>query len=299
MMAQISSTRVSWDDLVAVRAVAKAGSVRRAAADIGLAHTTLARRIEAAETALGIVAFVRSTEGYALTEAGQAILTHIDRMAEEAEALGRVVGSGDLSPQGVVRVSLPPAVLTHYLLGALPGFRADYPGISLDFNTQYGYSNLDRHETDIAIRYQDSPVDHLVGTCVGVSQESAYATPEQIALVAGGQARLIAWSRGEIFRRRAAYFGLGEVEIGFTCVDVGGQVGLAEAGLGIAFLSTQVGDGLPGLRRVVPDKVIALRKIWVLTHPDLRRSPRIRAVTGFLVEALRTALAPQPARGGL
>lgn len=291
-MVQLSSDRVSWDDLAAIRAVAKARSVRRAAEDLGLAHTTLARRIDAAEAALGIVAFVRSVQGYALTEAGHSILTHIDRMAEEADALGRVVGGGDLSPQGVVRVSLPPAVLTHYLLAALPRFQAAFPAISLDFNTQYTYSDLDRHETDIAIRYQNNPENHLVGICVGVSQESAYATAEQIALVAKGQAKLIAWSRGDGFRQRAESFGLSETEIGFTCADVVGQIALAEAGLGIALLSTHVGDGSSKLRRVVPGRAVALRKIWVLTHPDLRRSPRVRAVTGFLVEVLRSVLAP-------
>jgi DNA-binding transcriptional LysR family regulator len=290
-MVQISSTDVSWDDLAAIRAVAKTRSIRRAATAMGVAHTTLARRIEAAELALGIVAFVRSVRGYVPTEAGLAILAHIDRMADEAESLARAVAGGDLSPKGVVRVSLPPAVLTHYLLHALPQFQARFPDISLDFDTQYSYSNLDRHESDIAIRYQNTPEDHLVGTCVGTSQESAYATPAQIALIPSGQARLIAWSRGEVFRRRAAVFGLGEAEIGFLCVDVEGQIGLAEAGLGIAFLATGVGDRLAKLRRVDPDKAISLRRVWVLTHPDLRKSARIRAVTGFLVDTLRFALA--------
>ena len=168
-MVQISSAKVSWDDLAAILAVARARSIRRAADELGVAHTTLARRIEAAEAALGIVAFVRSVQGYALTEAGQSILSHVERMAEEAEALGRVLAGGDQAPQGTVRITLPPAVLTYCLMNALPKFHAEFPAINLDFDTQYGFSNLNRNDADIAIRYQTAPQDHLVGICVGTT----------------------------------------------------------------------------------------------------------------------------------
>ena len=289
-MVQIGSTNVSWDDLAAILAVARARSIRRAADELGVAHTTLARRIEAAEAALGIVAFVRSVQGYALTEAGQSILSHVERMAEEAEALGRVLAGGDQAPQGTVRITLPPAVLTYCLMNALPKFHAEFPAINLDFDTQYGFSNLNRNDADIAIRYQTAPQDHLVGICVGTTHESAYATAEHMALIASREAKLIAWSRGDVFKRRAETFGLGHLDIAFTCVDVHGQVGLAESGLGVAILPTIIGDNSKKLRRVIPAQTLAVRPVWVLTHPDLRKSIRVRTVSTFLVNELKFLL---------
>ena len=122
-MVQISSTKVSWDDLAAILAVARAKSIRRAADELSVAHTTLARRIEAAEASLGIVAFVRGVQGYALTEAGQSILGNVERMAEEAEAMKRVLAGGDQSPHGTVRVTQPLPVLSYCLMEALPEFQ--------------------------------------------------------------------------------------------------------------------------------------------------------------------------------
>ena len=290
-MVQKHSTNPSWDDLSAILAVARAKSIRKAADELGVAHTTLARRIEAAEASLGIVAFIRSVQGYALTEAGQAVVAHVERMAEEAEALHRSVAGGDVSPRGIVRVSLPPAVLTYCLMESLPQFHAQFPLIDLDFDTQYGYSDLDRHEADIAIRYQQSPKDHLVGTCVGTSHEYAYAT----AIVAqqfkkGKNPSLIGWSRSTAFRKRAAVFGLGENRIQHVCVDVHGQVALAEKNLGIAILPSLVGDNSKTLRRLIPKIYHPTNPIWVLSHPDLRRSFRVRTVSAFLIETLKSQL---------
>ena len=290
-MVQKSSTVPSWDDLAAILAVARARSIRRAADELGVAHTTLVRRIEAAEASLGIVAFIRSVQGYALTEAGQAVVSHVERMAEEAEALNRNVAGGDVSPRGIVRVSLPPAVLTYCLMESLPQFHALFPLIDLDFDTQYGYSNLDRHEADIAIRYQSSPKDHLVGTCVGTSHEYAYATETiENQFNKGESPGLIGWSRSAAFRKRAAVFGLGENRIQHVCVDVHGQVALAEKDLGIAILPSLVGDKSKTLRRLFQNIYHPTNPIWVLTHPDLRRSFRVRTVSAFLIETLKGLL---------
>ena len=290
-MVQKRSIDQSWDDLAAILAVARARSIRKAADALGVAHTTLARRIEAAEASLGIVAFIRSVQGYALTEVGQVVVAHVERMAEEAESLHRSVAGGDVSPRGIVRVSLPPAVLTYCLMESLPKFHRQFPLIDLDFDTQYGYSDLDRHEADIAIRYQQSPKDHLVGTCVGTSHEYAYASEALAKRFRAGEAvGLIGWSRRAAFLKRAAVFGLGENRIQHVCVDVHGQAALAAKGLGIAILPSMVGDRSKTLRRLFPKIYHPTNPIWVLSHPDLRRSIRVRTVSAFLIETLKGLL---------
>ncbi|MDP8995955.1 MAG: LysR family transcriptional regulator [Pseudomonadota bacterium] len=290
-MVQKRSTDQSWDDLAAILAVARARSIRKAADALGVAHTTLARRVESAEASLGIVAFIRSVQGYALTEAGQAVVAHVERMADEAESLHRSVAGGDVSPRGIVRVTLPAPVLTYCLMEKLPKFHRQFPLIDLDFDTQYGFSDLDRHEADIAIRYQRSPQEHLVGTCVGASHEYAYASEALLNKFRAGEAvGLIGWSRSAAFLKRASVFGLGEHRIQHVCEDVHGQVALAENGLGIAILHNMVGDGSKILRRLFPKTYRPTNPIWVLSHPDLRRSFRVRTVSAFLIETLKGLL---------
>jgi DNA-binding transcriptional LysR family regulator len=61
----------------------------------------------------------------------------------------------------------------------------------------------------------------------------------------------------------------------------------ARAGPGLALLPCYVGDPAPGLRRAAPRPPAAARSaLWLLTHDDLKRTARIRAVMDFLAIAL-------------
>lgn len=290
-MVQIRSTLPAWDDLEAILLVSRSKSIRAAAEELGVAHTTLARRIEAAEDRLGVKAFVRSTQGYALTEAGQTMVAFIERMAEEADALRRGLGDADRVPQGLVRVSLPPAVLTHCIMAALPRFHLAYPRITLDFDVRYSFSDLDRNDADVAVRYQAKPQDHLVGVKIGNSVEQAYAAPAVLARhVRGDIVPLIAWARNEVFLRRAKSLRLDKLPIAFCCVDVQSQLAMAELGLGIVILPSLVGNSSTLVQPLSPTHSIIASSIWVLTHPDLAKSARIKTVTTFLADTLREAL---------
>jgi DNA-binding transcriptional LysR family regulator len=63
------------------------------------------------------------------------------------------------------------------------------------------------------------------------------------------------------------------------------QVAAARAGLGIAMLPCFLGDTDPGLVRVLPRLERQTYAVWVLTHPDLRNTARIRSFTRFLADA--------------
>ena len=75
-------------------------------------------------------------------------------------------------------------------------------------------------------------------------------------------------------------------------VDVGAAAmhELVAAGVGVQFLACIQGDADPTLVRVGPLDPFASRDLWVLTLPELRDTPRIRAFTDHMVENLRVAL---------
>jgi DNA-binding transcriptional LysR family regulator len=58
------------------------------------------------------------------------------------------------------------------------------------------------------------------------------------------------------------------------------------AGIGLALLPCFLGDRAGELRRVTPLPEDLSVDLWILTHPDIRRMARIRAVTDFLYQAL-------------
>lgn len=58
------------------------------------------------------------------------------------------------------------------------------------------------------------------------------------------------------------------------------------AGLGLAALPTYVGDQSPRLRRLFNLGDDMALDLWLLTHPDLRNTARIKAFNDFIVQAV-------------
>jgi DNA-binding transcriptional LysR family regulator len=227
-----------------------------------------------------------------LTESGHAVVAHIERMADEAESLWRHRNGSDTAPRGIVRVAILPAVLSYCIAPVLPEFGAQYPLIDLDFDTRSGPSDLDRHECDIAISYQDAPDNHLVGTNLGHLSEGAYASDEVAERLANGdKPPLIIWSRSNSTLKRVGQFGFADHRVAFVCPDVSSQIAMAEEGLGIVIVPDIFGGASGELQRLGTVSTVGGRSVWVLTHPDLQRSIRIKAVTGFLTTQLRAILA--------
>ena len=72
-----------------------------------------------------------------------------------------------------------------------------------------------------------------------------------------------------------------------------GQLSAAKAGIGVAALPTTLGDAEETPVQVLPPVDELARSWFLLTHPDLRRTPRIAAFVDHVLEdipALRRAL---------
>jgi DNA-binding transcriptional LysR family regulator len=96
-----------WDDLRYFLAVARKGSIRAAAATLAVNHSTVSRRIDAFETRLGVRAFERLPGGYFLTQAGEELIQHAERVEKEMIAAERRVAGRDAKLSGLLRVTLP------------------------------------------------------------------------------------------------------------------------------------------------------------------------------------------------
>ena len=57
-------------------------------------------------------------------------------------------------------------------------------------------------------------------------------------------------------------------------------------GFGVGWLLCPLADARGELQRIEPPRKDLDTEIWVLTHPDLKRVARIRALTDFLYERL-------------
>src|ERR1700744_6127652 len=96
---------MEWSDLRIFLAVAREGTLGAAARKLGQSQPTMGRRLRALEQAVGQTLFQRTGDGFVLTDEGAAVLSHAERIEEEASAFQRQLAGQDRQLEGMLRIS--------------------------------------------------------------------------------------------------------------------------------------------------------------------------------------------------
>lgn len=277
---------LAWDDLRFLLALSRAGSLVRAGRELGVDHTTVARRIEAVEQALGVRLFVRSPSGYGLTSEGHALLPGVARIEDAVLDLERSTIGRNENLTGIVRVTAGESFGSRYLAPRLGQLRSAHPGLAIELETGSRALDLVRREADVAVRNFRSSQDGLVVRKAGVIGWSiycsrAYAEREGLptAETLGQHDRISVDSRSSVLPSEDAWFErvAGAGPVAFRSNSSACMLGATTSGLGIALLPCFLGDHEPNLLRIVlPDE--PRRHLWLTVHRDLQHTPRVRAV---------------------
>ncbi|MCQ4158610.1 LysR family transcriptional regulator [Roseomonas sp. GC11] len=275
---------IAWDDVRLIDAIARAGGLPAAAARLGIHHSTAFRRLAQIEALIGAPLFERHRSGYVPTPAGEEIATLAARMDEDITAMMRRLAGQALAPSGEVRLATSDSLRADLLMPLLPGLRAAQPAIRLDVVTGNAALNLSRRDADIALRASDAPPETLVGRRLARIAWALYG----VEGMAGDSAPWVlpgeALSGMRPLQRRAA--GIPPERVALRCDSVLGLTEAVRAGLGVGYLPCYAGDARAGLQRLAPPEPELAGTLWLLTHPDLRQTPRVRAVMDHLAEAV-------------
>ncbi|MFY8106885.1 MAG: LysR substrate-binding domain-containing protein [Elstera sp.] len=139
------------EGLETVCLIARLGSVSAAAAELGLTHGAVSRRLAGVETWLGHQLFERHGRGMRPTPDGQRFLGRI----EEAFRLIAVASEPLRLRRGpeVVRVSLVPAFAEFVVLPRLAALEAGTPALRIELTAEHRLADLESGVTDVALRY--------------------------------------------------------------------------------------------------------------------------------------------------
>jgi DNA-binding transcriptional LysR family regulator len=285
----------NWDDIRIFLAAAKARSLSRAARGLAMSQPTVSRRISALEKRLGSALFLRVPGGLQLTEAGEALLGHAERMEAEHVELARDMSGQATGLEGAVRVSFTELIGLDWLARHGGEFCRRFPGIRLEMGVEARAVDLLRREADIAVRLgkpgqADLVVRKLHSYEVWAAASEAYIERRGKPKRFGELARhdLVFYDESQWVPDVVREFSRRMPAECFKLRSNSGLVQLAavEAGMGIGLNLDRFIAERPGLIRVLEDITILSLDLWLVTHPDLRRSPRIRAVLDFLAESL-------------
>lgn len=284
-------TTISWDDFRLIKAIADARGLPGAAAQTGLNHSTVFRRLGQIEAALGSALFERHRSGYAITPAGEEIVALASRLDADITAVTRKLAGQELQPAGELRVTTSDSLLVHLLTPHFAGFRRQCRDVRLDIVLSNQPLNLSKRDADVAIRATDSPPENLVGRRIARIAWGLYATPDAAGTITPDTIHDRPWislgdSLSALKTVRHVQQRVAPENIVYRVNTVLGLAEAIEAGIGIGYLPCFIGDARPALLRLGPPQPEFGTDLWFLTHPDLRQSPRVRVLLDYLVTAI-------------
>ena len=286
---------MEWDDLRHFLAVARAGSLADAARQLKTSPATVGRRVAELESQLGARLFDRKQTGYTLTESGTAIHKKAEEVEEavfsvEREALGR-----DLHVSGRVRLATSDELATHVIAPHFGEFRRCYPRLVLEVVAQHELANLSRREADVALRSARPEQNNLMVRRAGwwkcgLYAAKSYATAHDLkpGIRDFSNLDIITWTDETAHFRGGPWFA--ENARGATVALQANSRRIhyraCTAGLGLAILPCLSADRDPALIRLLPPEQVFVAELYLVTHRDLARTARVRAVIDFLHQAI-------------
>ena len=279
---------IDWEDVRYFAALARHGSLSATARALTVNHATVARRLAALEQALGTRLFKRRPSGYELTSAGRSALEAADAMETAATALSRLEPEKALT--GLVRITATPSLAETFLIPRLVALQQQHPMLDLEITAERRPVSLQRHQSDIALRYGRPERGELLARRVALLAYAFYATPAWLDRLRHGAAPcFIGFDEAGAQFHEAAWLArrFGNARLGLRCNNQTGQIAAARAGYGVAALPRFLAAGDPGLVEVRLAEMPPPRELWLLTRRDVQKTPRIRVVADFLLDLIR------------
>ena len=151
-----------------IDAVARAGSIRKAAEKLAITSTALNRRILAMEEDLGVPIFERLPQGVRLSVAGELLIHHVRSQLADMERLKSRIADLAGERRGHVAICCGQAMVSTMLPPLISAYRQQHPLVTFSVHTGERGSaerNLQDHSADIAILFEPEPFQDLQVVC--------------------------------------------------------------------------------------------------------------------------------------
>jgi DNA-binding transcriptional LysR family regulator len=286
--------RLSLDDLELVRAIGAHGSLTGAAKALVLDHSSAFRRLAAVEARVGAALFRRSRRGYTPTDAGELTIASAQRVLAETERLQRELAGRDARTEGRIRITLPDT-LAPVAARMCAAFRAEQPGLRCDLVVANAFLTLQQQDADVALRASVLPPEGLSSRKVAAISIAAYAAAGR----GGGRGKALdeaALAQGDWVALDESLAHLSSAQwlsdrvpaerIAMRVNTLPAALAACEAGLGRALLPCYLADASPAVRRISAPLPQVRADLWFATHPDLRRSAKVKLLREFALRWL-------------
>jgi len=292
---------MNWDDMRVFLAVARAEGLTAAAPVLKMDPATLGRRVTRLETAIGAALFVKSPQGYALTDLGVQMR---DRAAEAEVAFSLAVdaGQGAATLSGQIRIGAPDGAANFLLPQVCADIQRANPNLEVQILALPRVVNLSRREADMAITVSPPAAGRL--TVQKVTDYQLHlatrrdASPVRSLADIKGRA-VVGYIPDMIFDKELDYLGdLGQAGVQLASNSVAVQMQMLRRS-GIGIVHDFALPSVPELTRVLTDDVALLRSFYLVRHTSDRQSERLSRFATALMVGLKAQVATLEAAAAL
>lgn len=294
----------NWDDIRVFLAVARAGGLSGAAQVVKMDPATLGRRITRLERAMDSALFVKSPQGYALTDAGQRLQ---DRAVEAEESLSLALdvrgGAGEARGlTGQIRLGAPDGSANFLLPQVVAGIQAENPDLDVQILSLPRMVNLSQREADMAITVsapeaQRVIVEKVVDYHLHLAQRAD--APPIASLADLKDRRIVGYIPDMIFDKELDYLGeIGARRVQLASNSFAVQLQLLRRG-GVGFVHDFALPAAPELRRVLVDQISLKRTFHLVRHRADRPSERLARFAAALMAGMQAEVARLEAAANL
>ena len=293
------SMPANWDDIRLFLAVARAQSLTAAGRALRLDPATLSRRIQRLERDLRVSLFVKSPQGYALTQAGRDLQ---DRAVAAEDALraaeaGLSIHTETATPAlaGQIRLGAPDGCANYLLPQVCARIVQAHPDLDIQIVALPRVFNLSQREADMAITVSAPSAGRLVVQKITdyhlhLAASDQYLTegPPIDGLASLKNHRIIGYIPDMVFDRELDYLAdIGVARVPLASNSVAVQLNMLRQHAGIGVVHDFALPFSPELRRVLTDALSLRRSFYLIRHEADRANPRLARVAQLLTSGLR------------
>ncbi len=210
-------------------------------------------------------------------------------MRIETEVLGvdSLVLGRDSNLVGDLRVTTVSNTASTVLMPIFSSFSRAYPRVNLHLTVSNADISLAQREADVAIRYTNSPTDTLIGKRLVTAASTIYGNRDYLKRIReqGQEPKWIGVECCE-FHKSWTRHACDEQTHNFYSDDTLLTLAAIREGLGVSFLQCFLGDVDPDLERLCEPDPSHNLGLWILLHPDMKRTARVLAFRDHMIESI-------------
>ena len=294
---------MDWDDLRIFLAVARSESLSGAGRRLQIDPATVGRRIARLEEAMAARLFLKTPQGYSLTETGTRLLAHAERMETTVSEAGEAL-SGPEGMTGQIRLGAPDGCANYLLPQVVTRICDANPGLEVQIVALPRVFNLSKREADMAIGVSRPnagrlTVQKLTDYRLHLAASRAYLAghPPILGPADLQTHRMIGYIPDMIFDKELDYLAeIGAAAPSLASNSVSVQLNFLRHGAGIGVVHDFALPAAPELLRVLPETISLTRSFWLIRHADDGRVLRLNRFAAQLLAEVRKEMQRLDAR---